>query len=278
MSLHKLLTASLVFAIVLAASPAMNPASAQSSATGSCTSTDYVAPVLVLSNSLSSLDYTKPDTVGNALVSLITLRNQYEDLAPAAGCESMKPVLIQFLALRVDVIYAQLAAKTDTANVNDYKDVVTTGATRFQATGKILNDTVTTLSFPEKMPTELTGEAAAAPQACSDAAFITQIQAVGATMPVMKGINITPLIKARYQLEDLQAPIGCGDAQSLVIQMVTNGEDQGALAVMAQADAANAATYTKLSSECAARATAIQELVLIAIPSANGPATPVSKS
>ena len=274
MSFHKLLAVSLVFAIILAATLGVNPTSAQSSITGSCTSTDYLAPVLVLNNSLSTLDYTKLDTVGNALVSLITLRNQYEDLAPAEGCDSMKPVLIQFLALRVDVIYAQLAAKADAANVSDFKDVVTTGATRFQATGKILNDTVTTLAFPDKMPTALTGDAAASPQVCSDAAFIAQVQAVGKNMPVMKGINITPLIKGRYQLEDLQAPTGCGDAQSLVIQMITNGEDQGALAVMAQADPANAATYTKLSSECATRLIAIQKLVQVAFPSANGTATP----
>ena len=150
MSLHKLLSASVIFSIVLAAFLTTSPASAEKSAE-SCTSTDYLAPVLVLSHSLSSLDYTKPNTVGNALVSLITLRNQYEDVAPAAGCESMKPVLIQFLALRIDVIYAQMAAKTDAANVNDYKDIVTTGATRFQAVGKILNDTVTALTFPERV-------------------------------------------------------------------------------------------------------------------------------
>jgi hypothetical protein len=274
MWLRKLLTVSLVFAIVLAAALAASPASAQKSAAESCTSTDYLAPVLVLNNLLSSLDYTKPDTVGNALVSLITLRNQYEDLAPAAGCESMKPMLIQFLALRIDVIYAQLAAKADAANVNDYKDIVTTGATRFQAAGKILNDTVTALTFPDNMPTELTGEAAASPQACSDAAFVTQLQSVQPAFSAVKGINITPVIKARYQLEDLQAPSGCGDAQGLIIQLVTNVEDQGALAVMVQADAANAANYTKFSSECAARATAIQKLTLVAVPSANETATP----
>ncbi len=277
MSLRKLLTASLVFAIVLTVSLATSPASAQKSA-ASCTSTDYLAPVLVLNNSLSSLDYTKPDMVGNALVSLITLRTQYEDIAPAAGCESMKPVLIQFLALRIDVIYAQMAAKADAANVNDYKDIATTGATRFQAVGKILNDAVTPLTFPDKMPTALTGDAAAAqsPQVCSDAAFLAELKSAQTTFSAIKGANITPAIKARYQLEDLQAPSSCGDTQSLAIQLVTNFEDQATLAVMAQADAANAATYTKLSSECATRAAAIQKLMQAAVPSAKGAATPAS--
>jgi hypothetical protein len=275
MSLHKLLTASLVFAIVLAASLAASPASAQTSTAGSCTSTDYLARVLVLNNSLSSLDYTKPDTVGDALVSLITLCNQYEDMASAEGCESMKPLLIQFLVLRIDVIYAQLAAKADAGNANDYQDIVTTGATRIQAAGKILNDTVTALTFPDKAPAELSGVAAAYFEACSDAAFVAQLQSVQPALSAVEGINITSVIKARYQLEDMQAPSGCGDAQSLIIQLITNVEDQGALAVMAQADAANAHVYTTFSSETVtARATAIQKLILDAVPSANGTATP----
>lgn len=273
MSLHKLLTSSLVFAIVLVAAFAASPVSAQTGA-GSCTSTDYLAPVMVLNNSLKDLDYTKLDTVGNALISLITLRNQYEDLAPAAGCETMKPVLIQFLALRIDVIYAQTAAKVDAANANDYTDLVTTGFTRFQAAGKILNDTVATLTFPDKVPTELTGEAAASPQVCSDAKFIAEVKTVGTVLSAAKGMNFTPVIKARYQIEDLQAPTGCGDAQSLVIQIITTVEDVGALAVMVQADPGNAATYTKLSAACAERATAIQKLILVAVPSANETATP----
>ena len=277
MSLHKLLTTSLLFAIVLAASFAGSPASAQTSTTGSCTSTDYLAPVLVLSNSLSSLDYTKPATVGNALVSLITLRNQYEDIVPAEGCESMKPVLVQFLALRIDVIYAQLAAKADAANVNDYTDIVTTGSTRFQAVGKILNDTVTALTFPDEMLTELSGETTEYAEVCSDAAFIAQLQSVLPALSAVEGINITAVIKARYQLEDLQAPSGCGDAQSLAIQLITNVEDQIALAVIAQADAANADAYTEFSSETVAtRATDIENLLLVAVPSANQDATPAS--
>ena len=278
MSLHKLVTASLVFATLLSASLAASPASAQKSAAGSCTSTDYLAPVLVINNSLSSLDYTKPDTVGNALVSLITLRNQYEDIAPADGCEAMKPVLIQFLALRIDVIYAQLAAKADAANVNDYKDIVTTGATRFQAAGKILNNTVSPLTFPDNMPAALTGDAAAAqsPQVCSDAAFLDHLKSVQPAISAIQGANITPLIKARYQLEDLQAPSGCVDAQTLAIQLLTNFEDQAALAVVAQADTANADSYTKVSAECATRAAAIQKLMKASVSAANGPATPAS--
>ena len=275
MSLHKLVTASLVFAMVLTASLAASPASAQSSATETCTSTDYLAPVLALSNSLGTLDYTKLNTVGSALTSLITLRNEYEDLPPATGCESMRYVLIQFLTLREDVIFAQVAAKVDAANIADYKDVATTGAARFQTVGKLLNDTVTPLTFPDKMPTALAGTAVptSAPEVCTDTAFIAELASAQSALSAIKGVNIAAVIKLRYQFEDLQAASGCGEAQTVLIQLITNVEDTITLEVLSTADAANAAVYTKFTSSVVApRMATLQKLYLAAFPAAK--ATP----
>jgi hypothetical protein len=261
--------------MVLTASLAASPASAQSSATETCTSTDYLAPIVALSNSLGTLDYTKLDTVGSALTSLITLRNEYEDLPPAAGCESLKPALIQFLALREDVIFAQVASKVDAANIADYKDVVTTGAGRFQTVGKLVNDAITPLTFPDKMPTALAGTAVptSAPEVCSDAAFIAELAPAQSTIGAIKGMNIAAVIKLRYQFEDLQAVTGCGDAQTVLIQLITNVEDMVTLGVMSTADAAHAAAYTKFTSSVVAPRTAtLQKLYLAAFPAAK--ATP----
>ena len=205
--------------IALSMSFSAIPAHAQNSTPESCSSTDYLAPVLVLSHSMSTLDYTKLDTVGSALTSLITLRNEYEDLPPAAGCESLKPALIQFLALREDVIFAQVASKADAANIADYKDITTTGAARFQAVGKLVNDAVTPLTFPDKMPTALAGTAVptSAPEVCTDTAFIAELAPAQSTIGAIKGMNISAVIKLRYQFEDLQAASGCGDAQTCLL-------------------------------------------------------------
>lgn len=268
MSRHKILAVILVFVLALVVSLSANTVNAQTNPAAGCTSTDYLAPVLVLNNSLSTLDYTKPDAVGTALVSLITLRNQYEDTVPAEGCESMKPVLIRFLALRIDVIYAQLAAKGDAANASAYQDIIATGFTRFQAAGKTLNDTVTTLTFQSEMPTEISGEAAVYLEVCSDDAFIAQLQASRPDLTAINGLDYTSVIKARYQVEDLQVPNGCGEAQSLAIQLLTNIEDQVVLAMMVQIDSANADTYTKFSKETVIpHYTTVQDLILTAIPS-----------
>jgi len=82
------------------------------------------------------------------------------------------------------------------------------------------------------------------------------------------------VIKLRYEFEDLQAASGCGEAQTLLIQLITNVEDTISLEVMSNADAPNAAAYAKFTSTVVVPRTAtLQKLHLAAFLAAKATTT-----
>src|SRR5271165_25283 len=90
MSFRKLLAAALTFSAVLSMSFVANTANAQSTTAGTCSDINYLGPIVNVNNLFGTLDFTKPDAVGQILVSAITLRTQYEDTTPPAGCEATR--------------------------------------------------------------------------------------------------------------------------------------------------------------------------------------------
>ncbi|MHB8749233.1 MAG: hypothetical protein ACYDBJ_08610 [Aggregatilineales bacterium] len=245
---RRLLAVALTIAAVLSLSFAVNPANAQGSGTGTCTDSAYANPINSVASALQTADYAKPNTVGAVLISLISLRYQYEDATPPAGCESVRPVFLQYLALQEDSIYATLAAKIDTANKDAYTDIATNlGPARYKTIVAALNAALANVTVSDSATAAAVpmGAAApaAAPQVCADAAFTAQVKTD--TGSLTGGVaNAVPVIKLRYKYEDLTAPAGCEAGRTILIQSFAFAEDYGALGIMAQADSANASTYT----------------------------------
>ena len=260
-----------VFAMVavFSVSFASYSVNAQGASAGTCGDANYIILFSTTGAAMKSLDLTKPSAVGAALLVLIKARYQFEDNVVPAGCESAKPAVIQFLTTEEDSLYTVEAAQADTANKAAYSDAATAAATRIQTAG-----TAVSASFASAVSTPdanaPVGTASAAPQVCSDATFVAQVKTDTAALNggTLSGVNIVPLIKLRYKYEDLTAPSGCEDGRTVLIQAFASVEDTVVMAVLAQADSANASTYTDFATNTInPRNMALGKTALIAFPS-----------
>ena len=272
---RRILIASLLIAAVLSMSFSAQTAHAQATPAGTCTSADYASPINYIAKILQSASYSKPDSVGNAIIALISTRYQYEDAVPPAGCEAVQAAALQYLTIEEDSLYTTEAAKVDTANKDGYNDIATNLAPpRYKTITAALNGSLGNITVADAatMPAVPTGAApAAAPQPCADPAFASSVKADTDTMnggPSDIGIKA---IKLRYKYEDATAPAGCEDSRKTLIQLFAITEDYGALMVMAQVDTANAATYTDfLSKTVGARATTLSATAKSVFPALAG--------
>ncbi len=278
MFVRRLLASSLMIAAVLSLSFASHAANAQGS---TCTDAAYVSPISNIATALQNADYAKPNTVGNVLMALISLRYQYEDAAPPTGCESVRPLFLQYLSVQEDSIYTTLAAKIDTANAAAYTDIGTNVAPpRYSTITNALLSTLANVTTTDAamLPTQSATPNAAAPQACSDAAFAAGVKTDFASLKGGIPTGVT-FIKLRYKYEDATAPSGCADGRTFVIQSLAIAEDVAALSVMAQADSANAATYTGfLTNTVIVRAGTYGKTAIAAFPSLAPTAAPTASS
>ena len=269
---RKLLTVSLMIAAIFALSFATVPANAQSSSAGNCTDFGYAGPIITAQAAIQAADYTKPNTVGRVLMYFIGLRYQYEDAMPPAGCESAKPIILQFLTVQEDALYATMAAQVDTANKDAYNDIATNvGPARYKTVLAALNTVLGNVSVPSGATPSATlaviATASAAPQTCSDATFVAQVKTDTSALNG-GGTSAAPVIKLRYKYEDLTAPAGCEDGRTILIQSFAITEDIAALSIMAKADSANASTYTDfLNNTVSPRAGSYGKAAIAAFPS-----------
>lgn len=258
------LFAALAVVAALSVSFASHAANAQNAAAGTCADPGYITLFGNTGAAMKSVDLTKSSSVGAALLVLIQARYQFEDTIPPAGCEAAKPVLIQFLATEEDSLYISQAVLADTANKAAYVEIANTAASRLATIGTAVSAAFASTAAASAAPV---ATMSAAPQVCSDATFVAQVKTDSTSLGSLSGMNISPLIKLRYKYEDLTASAGCEDARTLLLQAFSIAEDQVALAVLAQADTANASSYTDfVKNTISPRNAVLQKNGLIAMP------------
>jgi len=270
-----------VFAVIAAftLSFASLSANAQSASAGTCADPGYITAFASTGTAMKAVDFTNTSTVGSSLLALIKARSQFEDTVPPVGCEAAKTAVVAFLSAEEDSLYAVVAVKADTANAADYTKIANGAAARIQKLA-----TAVTSAFASAPAAASTGPvataAAAPPQVCSDAALSAQVKSDTSPLSGMTGTDLAPVIALRYKYEDMTSvPTGCSDGVTLLIQSFMVVEDQISLSLLAQADTANASSYTDfITNTLAPRASALGKNALIAFPSLAATAAPTASS
>ena len=263
MFVRRVLAVAVMVAAVCLMSFAAYPASAQNATPAPCPDPNLIGILASTNPATNALDYTKINTVGTALLTLMKARYQAEDSVPLPGCEAAQTLEIQFFSTEEDAIFSTVAAAVDTANAAAYKDLATAAVARLKAMTPyviaMLGGSGSTATA-SAAPAGGTPAATATPQACPDAGFNAQVKTDTSTLT--GGANAIPFVKLRYKYEDLVAPTGCEPGRLYLIQSFTIAEDVAALAIMGQADSANASAYTDfLNNTVDVRATALGKAV-----------------
>jgi hypothetical protein len=221
MFVRRIVSASLMFAVVLSLSFAVGPANAQSTPAGTCTSSDYANPINYIVNLLQSASLSTPSAIGSVLIAVIRMRYQYEDATPPAGCESAQAVILKYLTVQEDGLYTAEAAKVDAPNKAAYNEILNNLApARYKTEAGALNASLSNVqvSNAATMPAVPPGAAStAATQTCTDPAFTAQVKTDTASLS--GGFTTeAPVIKLRYQYEDVTAPSGCEDGRKVLVE------------------------------------------------------------